>query len=93
VLTSWACYDDKFGLVAMFGNGLQLVPLNSDGLEERLVYAVDSAWERGLRNPLALGERWCEVYPASRASNRLVTSCKARTGPSTGPTAWTVVET
>jgi hypothetical protein len=40
----------------MFGTGLQFVRLNSDGLEERLVDAVRSAWERAFEIRPALGE-------------------------------------
>lgn len=46
-LTSSAYYDDKFlGLGDMFGAGLQLVRLDSGELEEEMMVAVRSAWER-----------------------------------------------
>lgn len=46
-LTSSSYYDDKFlGLAQMFRSGLELLRLDSEVLEEQLLSAVRSAWER-----------------------------------------------
>jgi polysaccharide pyruvyl transferase WcaK-like protein len=66
-LTSSSYYDDKFlGLADMFGTGLQLVPLDSDELEERLVSAIRSGWERAIEVRPALLASAADQIAASR---------------------------
>lgn len=66
-LTSSAYYDDKFlGLVDMFGTGLQLIRLDSDEFEKRLVDAVRSAWDGAVEVRPALLASAAEQIAASR---------------------------